>query len=354
MATFEHKETCLFTNDNSTACVGNFRAYYQYSSKVLDLTYYVSKGVALKFPREGKSSYTPQHLAKCARKCLQLKEENLTPLWVLSEEADKFILPEVPGITFSKCVLEDVISEPIDHAEKPYILLELIGKKQNLAGAFGEFKFDIKDMYRAAIPSTEELVVIAKHLFDEKLLQNQAAVRIEHSNILQKEHNSITIKGWDTLRKRQLGAQNNKVFIATQFSWTVNGITSDKAIEAIQRACEACKYEADTVDRKNHTDYITNQIMNEIRKANFVVAEFTENNRGVYFEAGFARGLGKKVFHVIHEDYIKGVNSKNKRMHFDTEQIYNLRWKDLSTLEKNLAQWIENTVGIYGEPRIES
>lgn len=40
---------------------------------------------------------------------------------------------------------------------------------------------------------------------------------------------------------------------------------------------------------------ITDRILSEIRLAQFIVADFTGQRGGVYFEAGFASGLGREV-----------------------------------------------------------
>lgn len=40
----------------------------------------------------------------------------------------------------------------------------------------------------------------------------------------------------------------------------------------------------------------------EIRKARFVVAELSHHNNGAYWEAGFARGLGKPVIYMYNKE----------------------------------------------------
>ncbi len=66
---------------------------------------------------------------------------------------------------------------------------------------------------------------------------------------------------------------------------------------------------------------ITDRIMSEIRLAQFVVADFTGQRGGVYFEAGFARGLGREVVWACREDELE------KGVHFDIKHFGHVVWK---------------------------
>jgi len=45
----------------------------------------------------------------------------------------------------------------------------------------------------------------------------------------------------------------------------------------------------------HHNEKICDKIVSEIRKSRLLVADFTDNRGGVYFEAGFAMGLSIPV-----------------------------------------------------------
>jgi hypothetical protein len=49
------------------------------------------------------------------------------------------------------------------------------------------------------------------------------------------------------------------------------------------------------IDNKDYVGGISDEIMAEIRRSRFVVADYTGQRNGVYFEAGFALGLGLTV-----------------------------------------------------------
>ena len=66
----------------------------------------------------------------------------------------------------------------------------------------------------------------------------------------------------------------------------------------------------------------------ELRTAKFVVAELTYGNRGAYWEAGFAHGLGKPVFYLC-----DGARFRRGATHFDTNHHFTILW-DTSNMAK--------------------
>jgi nucleoside 2-deoxyribosyltransferase len=122
--------------------------------------------------------------------------------------------------------------------------------------------------------------------------------------------------------------------------------TQTKCIAAIKRACSNLGYEADVVSQ-GHTGNITDKIIAEIKRARFLIAELTYNNRGVYFESGFARGLGIPVFHVVREGFTSGNDKDGKKIHFDIAQVMYRTWQTDVDLEEKLSNWIESTIGRF-------
>jgi hypothetical protein len=65
---------------------------------------------------------------------------------------------------------------------------------------------------------------------------------------------------------------------------------------------------------------IDNRLAVEIRKAKFLVADLSHDNSGAYWEAGFAQGLGKKVFYTCKKD-------DTIKTHFDTSHHTTIFWE---------------------------
>jgi hypothetical protein len=63
-----------------------------------------------------------------------------------------------------------------------------------------------------------------------------------------------------------------------------------------------CGMEAVRMKELHHNLDICDRLLSEIRQAQFVIAEFTGHRNGVYYEAGFARALGREVINCCRED----------------------------------------------------
>ncbi len=97
----------------------------------------------------------------------------------------------------------------------------------------------------------------------------------------------------------------------------------------IEPAIRDSGYKALRVDQKEHINKIDDEIIAEIRRSRFVVADFTSREGqprgGVYFEAGFAYGIAIPVIWMCRTDLIGSV-------HFDTRQFNHITWEDPADL----------------------
>jgi nucleoside 2-deoxyribosyltransferase len=87
---------------------------------------------------------------------------------------------------------------------------------------------------------------------------------------------------------------------------------------------------------------VDDEIIAEIRRSRFLVADFTcepEKVRGgVYFEAGFARGLDIPIIWTCKD-------TSKKDLHFDTRQYPHILWEDSADLYKQLKDRIGALIG---------
>ena len=118
---------------------------------------------------------------------------------------------------------------------------------------------------------------------------------------------------------------------------------------AIAPAIEDAGYTPYRVDEDNHNNMIDNQIIAQIRQSHFIIADFTSEidkpRGGVYYEAGFAHGLGKEVIWTCRADVIDHI-------HFDTRQYNHIIWNenDLKALYDGIYNSIGANIG-YGEKK---
>lgn len=137
---------------------------------------------------------------------------------------------------------------------------------------------------------------------------------------------------------------SRRIFVAMWFDASMS--VFEKAIEgAIQDEGFECRI----IKNIEHNNDICDEIVAEIRKSRFVVADFTagccrkcavceekatcrnmvRQRGGVYFEAGFALGLGIPVIWTVREDQLKDI-------HFDTRQYNYIVYANAEELQHRL------------------
>jgi hypothetical protein len=154
-------------------------------------------------------------------------------------------------------------------------------------------------------------------------------------------HVQVTPRGWARFEEITHGAsaRENPVFVAMWFGGEKEKSQMDDLfLKGISPAIAQAGYKATRVDFAEHNDWIMDKVLGDIRLAPFVVADFTGNRNGVYFEAGFARGLGIPVIHTCRRDNLKDA-------HFDTQQLNHILWKDPGDVRQRLYNRIRGTIG---------
>jgi len=117
----------------------------------------------------------------------------------------------------------------------------------------------------------------------------------------------------------QMRGQRTAIGQAFVAMWFDAGMT-DLYVNGLSKAIEGAGYDAARVDRIHNDAKIDDQIIAEIRRSAFVVADFTGHRGGVYYEAGFAHGLGKRVVFTCKKDAVKD-------LHFDVRQYATIEWE---------------------------
>lgn len=93
------------------------------------------------------------------------------------------------------------------------------------------------------------------------------------------------------------------VFIAMSFREEEEPSLVDY-FRAMERAAKETKLPIDLVriDLVEGDYEISQKIMDEINKADIVIADFTVNSRNVYFELGYARGISRRIIQTARKD----------------------------------------------------
>lgn len=152
----------------------------------------------------------------------------------------------------------------------------------------------------------------------------------------------LTPEGWQRVSELVGGAERrrNPAFVAMSFggdNTEDQAKMKDRFDKVIRPACyDACGWNAERVDTREHNDSIIDRVVEMIRVAPFVIADLSDENHGVYYEAGYARGLGGTVIYLVHEDC---------RVHFDVSGVSQVRWRTDEELRERLGNRILGTMG---------
>ncbi len=75
----------------------------------------------------------------------------------------------------------------------------------------------------------------------------------------------------------------------------------DDVLDAIKETCERCGLTAERVDEVQANERITDRILESIQKAEYVIVDLTESRPNVFYEAGYAQGIGKLPIYIARQ-----------------------------------------------------
>ncbi|MFZ5616349.1 MAG: hypothetical protein ACOZAA_03385 [Pseudomonadota bacterium] len=150
---------------------------------------------------------------------------------------------------------------------------------------------------------------------------------------------AVKPRGYAHLESLRAKAINSsQAFVAMWFSKSMDGAYDGGIDPAIRDA----GYVPMKIDKKEHNNKIDDEIIAEIRRSRFLVADFTQGEDGarggVYYEAGFAHGLNIPVIFSCRDNSIG-------KVHFDTQQYNHITWETPADLRSKLARRISATIG---------
>jgi nucleoside 2-deoxyribosyltransferase len=172
----------------------------------------------------------------------------------------------------------------------------------------------------------------------------------------------LAAKSYDRLRAlKRSGKDSRQCFVAMWFTPDMANVYENAirpAIEYKEQGQSEPRFKALKIDQKEHTNDINDEIIAEIRKSRFMVCDLTGYRGGIYWEAGFAYGLGLEVIYTCRDDWIKpdterlllhdGTSREVKRegIHFDLEHRNRIQWnqEDLADFRDKLTKRIRAVI----------
>ena len=147
---------------------------------------------------------------------------------------------------------------------------------------------------------------------------------------------TLELNGWQRLDElRRTGKDSDQAFVAMSFDPTLNDIWLNGIKPALE---DDTGWVAQHMGFLEHNERIDDRMLAEIRKSGLLIADLTNHRQNVYFEAGFAMGLGIPVIYTCRED-----EATDDKVHFDTRQYKYIPWTNAADLREQLKARIEAT-----------
>lgn len=242
-------------------------------------------------------------------------------------------------------------------------LLKFLAGESTSIGNIAEFRsnypqeFLDKALAWSESTTTEEVEYLANYLKQEGWIstgkQLQANLRDSYDKGLHLWR--VEVPGYRRIEEIETNIDSSQCFVAMWFDVSMNDARNEGIIPAIVSA----GYNPLIIDQEEFIGKIDDKIIAEIKRSRFIVADFThrkadirdgkcqeteEGHRrlgargGVYYEAGFAEGLGLDVIPTCRSDMINEI-------HFDTRQLNHIVWDSPEDLRERLENRIRRVIG---------
>jgi hypothetical protein len=204
-------------------------------------------------------------------------------------------------------------------------LLELIAKRSNYPGdqiqLVGAYEYPLLDS-----KNEKEFDYLMNHLNEGGFVTWKDRTE-RKDDPLALYYAVLTTKGWQKLEPFGAGGIPGRCFVAMSFDPSLDDAYNFGICPALK---QDCNLDPRRIDLVHHNEKICDKILSEIQLSSLLVTDFTLHRAGVYFEAGFAMGLGRPVIWTCHADEID-------KAHFDTRQYNHIIWSDPADLRTKLT-----------------
>lgn len=206
------------------------------------------------------------------------------------------------------------------------VLLDYIAARSKSPGDVVALR-DWEDRFTGYCKGNRELRFLLDYLIGRRLL-------VRHESQVHRDRYSLTAAGWDEVEGRAAIASRKSCFVAMWF----NPQMDDAFANGILPLEKETGFSFVRIDRREFNDKICDQILAEIRRSRFMIADVTGHRRAVYFEAGFAMGLELPVIWTCRK------SSAGKIPNFDTRQYNHIVWDTPADLRERLLARIRATI----------
>ena len=257
-----------------------------------------------------------------------------------TDEKHTQTIPILDYATVAELVKRTRVPDALEQADQ---MLLYVAHAAPRLGRFTEFEHRQRWATRLFLDSIEAFNLLLAYNADYFFPKSDGPVTVALA---------LSQDGWRRVsRLRSSPTAGNQAFVAM---WFDEGL-HDAYDNGIKPALEATGFNPYRVDRAHHNTRIDAEIMAQIRASRLVIADSTGARPSVYYEAGFADGLGIPVLWCCNRD-IETVILRSPLAHprdaelpkperkcwfeasaFDTNHLVHILWKDPDHLKMELT-----------------
>ncbi len=102
-------------------------------------------------------------------------------------------------------------------------------------------------------------------------------------------------------------------------------------LEAVKEVAKEFGIAVERIDEAESNERITSRILSSIRRAEYVIVDLTNERPNVFYEAGYAEGVGKTPIYIARD---------GTRVHFDVKDYPIIEFRNMKELKEGLGRRI--------------
>lgn len=225
------------------------------------------------------------------------------------------VTPNLSSEDVQRILAEDFLPTPAEQVNNFILALA----EEALSKGYGHFEDIVYRDYRARVGAINAVDVkyIGSCVVDAGLFE-EIDTSSSKGRSPEDLHYRPTLSGWDRYEELQKSwPHSRRAFMAMEYG---DKDLDRLFLEHFKPAAKDAGFDLGRLDEDPQAGVLDVRMQVAIRTARFVVADLTHANNGVYWEAGFASGLGKPVIFTCREDVTRDI-------HFDTAHWLHVKWR---------------------------
>ena len=251
--------------------------------------------------------------------------------WLASQRRQQVEIPRITSDLLSYLRTQPML-HPVERAE--WLLWYLADRTERIGQVFSLMRVEHALHYYGALAATQSESTYEIRQLASHLIQKRALDAVDRNVTV-----SVTVEGFEEVRHQTQAPAYDQAFVAMWLAQDIRHIY-DKGIKP---AIEAAGYMPYLIIRDPSVNKIDDAIIANIRQSKFMVADLTHGDDGhrgsVYYEAGYAEGLGLQVIRTCRSDLVD-----NNELAFDTRQHNHIRWDKDNTNYTEFTQELTDRI----------